>query len=84
MTEAPKKPYFMVKLEPEKNYAWCACGKSNNQPFCDGSHGGTGITPVWFKVEQEKEYALCGCKATKNQPFCDGTHKTLPSYKNPR
>ena len=31
------KPY-LVKLEKDKNYAWCECAESNNQPFCDGSH----------------------------------------------
>jgi CDGSH-type Zn-finger protein len=27
-----------VELEEGKNYVWCRCGRSNNQPFCDGSH----------------------------------------------
>ncbi|MCA1760054.1 MAG: CDGSH iron-sulfur domain-containing protein [Bacteroidales bacterium] len=30
----------MVTLETG-TYHWCACGRSNNQPFCDGSHQGT-------------------------------------------
>lgn len=25
---------------------WCACGRTACQPYCDGSHRGTGITPV--------------------------------------
>lgn len=58
-------------------YFWCACGKSNNQPFCDGSHQGSGIFPVLFKIDEEKEVYLCRCKQTKNKPFCDGTHRTL-------
>ena len=29
-----------VALEKDKTYYWCACGKSENQPFCDGSHKG--------------------------------------------
>ncbi len=56
---------------------WCACGRSNNQPFCDGSHKGTGITPVAFTVEEDKEAWLCNCKQSSNKPFCDGTHRTL-------
>ena len=28
----------MVDLEVDKNYAWCACGKSSGQPWCDGAH----------------------------------------------
>jgi len=58
-------------------YFWCACGKSKNQPFCDGSHQGSGIFPVQFKIEVEKEVYLCQCKQSKNKPFCDGSHKSL-------
>ena len=58
-------------------YFWCACGKSNNQPFCDGSHQGSGIFPVMFKIDVKKEVYLCQCKQTKNKPYCDGTHRTL-------
>jgi CDGSH-type Zn-finger protein len=70
-----KKPYVM---ETEKGkYAWCSCGKSNKQPFCDGSHKGTGFRPVRVEIEEKKQYAWCGCKHTNTPPFCDGTHKTL-------
>ncbi len=31
---------------------WCACGRSQNQPFCDGAHRGSGITPV--RVERRE------------------------------
>ena len=33
---AQKQPY--VLMGEKKRYAWCACGKSDKQPFCDGSH----------------------------------------------
>jgi len=56
---------------------WCACGRSKTQPFCDGSHKGTGLTPVQFKAEESKTVWLCGCKQTKGRPMCDGTHKSL-------
>ena len=26
-----------LELEPG-DYGWCACGRSMNQPFCDGTH----------------------------------------------
>jgi CDGSH iron-sulfur domain-containing protein 3 len=73
---AQKAP-FAVDLESEKNYHWCACGQSKNQPFCDGSHKGTEFKPLLFKAEETGKAYLCGCKHTKNPPYCDGTHKTL-------
>ncbi|MGO8755531.1 MAG: CDGSH iron-sulfur domain-containing protein [Gallionellaceae bacterium] len=71
-----RKNPFAVEAEPGDHY-WCACGRSKNQPFCDGSHSGTGFEPVKFTVTQKEAIYLCGCKGTKNAPFCDGTHKEL-------
>lgn len=65
-----------IELEAGK-YFWCSCGKSAHQPFCDGSHKGTGFQPVKFELPEKKTVHLCQCKHTKNPPFCDGTHKTL-------
>jgi CDGSH-type Zn-finger protein len=65
-----------VTLEPG-TYFWCACGRSSNQPFCDGSHKGTGLSPVSFTIDTKKSVFLCQCKQTKNKPFCDGSHKSL-------
>ena len=73
---AQKSPY-QVDVEAGKSYFWCACGRSKNQPFCDGSHKGTGLTPVQYKPEESKTVWLCGCKQTKGRPMCDGTHKSL-------
>lgn len=70
-----KKATF-VELEPG-SYRWCACGSSATQPFCDGSHQGTGIVPVEFTMAGAKRVALCLCKHTKRPPFCDGAHSKL-------
>jgi len=72
---AQKSPY-VIKLEPGV-YWWCACGKSNNQPYCDGSHKDTSFTPVKMEVDKPRQVAFCGCKYTGNQPLCDGSHKDL-------
>lgn len=66
-----------VKLEAGKKYAWCACGRSQKQPYCDGSHKGTGFKPHVFSAEEDGEAWLCMCKRTGDQPFCDGTHASL-------
>ena len=73
---AGKTP-MMVDLESGKAKAWCACGHSSNQPWCDGSHKGTGISPVVFKVEENKKAAMCMCKQTSNAPYCDGSHSRI-------
>lgn len=73
---AQKTPYA-VELLAGKTYYWCACGRSKNQPFCDGSHKGTGIEPVEFTAEKTATAHLCGCKQTQDAPFCDGSHQSL-------
>ena len=58
-------------------YAWCACGHSENQPFCDGSHKDTEFKPIIVNQEDEKKIAWCGCKQSGNKPYCDGSHVRL-------
>ena len=70
-----------VDLEAGKDYFWCQCGKSKSQPFCDGSHAGSDITPLKFTAEKSGPAALCQCKASANAPFCDGTHASLGNLK---
>ncbi|MBF7730954.1 CDGSH iron-sulfur domain-containing protein [Pseudomonas sp. N040] len=73
---AQKAP-FAVEVEAGQDYFWCACGRSGKQPFCDGSHKGSGITPLKYHAEQAKTLYFCGCKQTRTPPLCDGQHKQL-------
>ena len=67
------------KIETQKNtkYAWCSCGLSTKQPYCDGGHKGTGFKPIIIQESENKTIFLCNCKKTSNSPYCDGTHNNL-------
>jgi CDGSH-type Zn-finger protein len=82
MTALPKvatKKSMKVDVKEGQTYYWCSCGLSSNQPFCDGSHKGTGFAPVKYIAKEDKVVGFCGCKYTKNKPICDGSHKFIES-----
>lgn len=67
-----------VELTEGKFYAWCACGRTKREVFCDSSHKKLeGIDPVIFKAQETKEVLLCQCKQTSSPPYCDGSHKNI-------
>lgn len=68
---------YLTFVEEGTVYAWCTCGLSNSQPFCDGSHKGTGMHSLKHTVEKAGPVYYCGCKQTKTPPFCDGSHAQL-------
>ena len=74
--EIPQKTPIVADVDAG-TYFWCACGKSANQPFCDGAHNGTSFTPIRVTIEEDKKVAWCTCKHSENKPFCDGSHKKL-------
>ncbi len=79
MTE-PKiaqKGAYAVDVVEGKNYAWCSCGLSQNQPFCDGKHSGSSFSPTLFKAEKTGKMYLCGCKHSNKGHLCDGSHSSL-------
>lgn len=73
---AAKRP-TKIDLKAGKDYFWCRCGRSKTQPFCDGSHAGTGLEPLKFTADKGGAAPLCQCKASANAPFCDGSHTRL-------
>lgn len=75
-TVAQKSPYA-VDVTAGQTYYWCSCGKSKNQPFCDGSHQGSEFTPKPFTATESKTVYFCGCKHSKNGALCDGSHNAL-------
>jgi len=64
-----------VQDAPAGTYWWCACGRSRQQPFCDGSHKGTAFAPLKLELAAPQRVAWCGCKRTADAPFCDGSHQ---------
>ena len=65
---------IVMDMQPGK-YAFCTCGESRKQPFCDGNHGETGMMPIIEVIEEPKTVAWCGCKRSAKGAFCDGSHK---------
>jgi CDGSH-type Zn-finger protein len=67
----------MENLEAGKNYAYCTCGESSKQTFCNGAHSGSDFKPMLFKVDEARTAPICTCKQTNNPPYCDGSHNSL-------
>ena len=71
------KAPLAVDAIKDKKYAWCACGLSEKQPFCNGTHRGSDFVPKIFNETENKKIYLCNCKQTSSPPYCDGTHNKL-------
>ena len=78
--EETKHMPIEVNLKKGETYHWCTCGKTADEPFCDGSHEGSEFTPLAFTADRDRKAFLCSCKQTKKPPFCDGSHEGDISY----
>jgi CDGSH-type Zn-finger protein len=54
-------------------------GPSEKQPFCDGSHKGSGMAPMRWTAAENGTAWFCTCKQMGKSPMCDGSHKRLPA-----
>jgi len=72
-----KKGPYKVSVEKGKIYAWCPCGYSKTQPFCDGSHRGNieGYRSIKFCATKDTDLYFCGCKNNNSGILCNGSHK---------
>ncbi|HEY5703010.1 MAG TPA: CDGSH iron-sulfur domain-containing protein [Gammaproteobacteria bacterium] len=77
MSELTNKQPIAIDVEAGKEYWWCACGKSKTQPFCDGSHKETSLSPLKYTPTESGTVWFCVCKQTGNQPLCDGSHSKI-------
>ena len=68
---------YPLEVEKGETYFWCACGRSQTQPFCDGSHKGTDFSPVRYTASKDQIVFFCGCKQSARAPICDGSHSQL-------
>ena len=75
--DIPQKTPLPVDVEEGRKYFWCSCGKSDRQPFCDGSHQGTDVLPLTYVAETTRTLYFCACKHTRGAPLCDGSHNSL-------
>ncbi len=57
-----------MEVEKDKSYYWCAYRRSKSQPFCDGSHAGTDITPIKYVAEDDEAVYFCECKQSGSRP----------------
>ena len=71
-----KKGAYVVNEKAGKK-AFCTCGLSNKDPYCDGSHKGTDFSPKIVDFKEDRKVAWCGCKHSRKGAFCDGSHKNL-------
>jgi len=75
-TMAGKTP-IGVEVEAGKTVYWCSCGLSKKQPFCDGSHQGSGMVPTAYTPSESGKAFFCTCKHSSKPPLCDGSHNKL-------
>ena len=69
-----------LEVTEGKTYFWCACGRTQTEPWCDGSHKATTIRPVKWVAPKSGTASVCACRATRRpgRVLCDGSHAAVP------
>ncbi|MDP9064410.1 MAG: CDGSH iron-sulfur domain-containing protein [Pseudomonadota bacterium] len=67
-----------IDVEAGQTYWWCRCGRSRQQPWCDGTHKGGDVFPLKYVATETGRIWFCTCKQTSTPPLCDGTHRSMP------
>jgi len=67
-----------VNLEQGKRYAWCTCGLSGSQPFCDGKHKGGEFSPQVFVAEKNETGGSSKPADVKSDTNSDSKTTTKP------
>ncbi len=66
---------YRIQVKSGDKKSICRCGKTQNPPFCDGAHKGTGIEPDRITFNEDQTVAICGCGKSQKMPYCDGSHR---------
>lgn len=66
-----------IDVKKGKDYLCCTCGKSKTQPFCDGSHKGTGFEPFQYTATEDTTEWFCSSKQACDQS-CPKLNKVDP------
>ena len=66
--EIPQKKPYPMQVEAGKEYHVCMCGKSQNQPLCDGSHAGSGLGPKFSKQPKQDSLRFADVNTARMKP----------------
>lgn len=64
----PQRAPYVMDMEAG-TYYWCQCGRSKTQPFCDGSHTGTDLSPIEVEIKEKKESGLVWLQTQQKIPI---------------
>ena len=81
----PQRMPFVGMCEAGE-YHWCACGRSRNQPYCDGSHKASNYLPMRVVIQADRKVAVEEAvaeiaKITGQKPAVSYSRKAVSNFK---